>query len=254
MAARGRKQPLREGRKEVARARTGRAVGRGRQPRAPEPSDDDLERELERVASAYGPQQQTYADWQDTLTVVERRVLEIEQLMSEGRWVPGSSARVLATPEHWNVSVNYVERLAAEASRNVRRLVRQSPEFIEECQAEVVLTFRAIRSRALTEAAKGSAAHLMVALHANRLFGFYVGIEPARKLDHTERKVGRFDGWTREQIVHFLRTGERPATLQPAPLALVASNGHAITTNGYSVSNGNGLSNGHGHDDDDGTD
>lgn len=253
MAARksaARRQPLREARKEVARARAPRAQGRGRQPQAPEPSSHDLERELAAAAAGYGPQQQTHADWQATLTVVEQRVQQIEQLMAEGRWVPGSSARVLANAENWNVSVNYVERLAAEASRNVRRLVRQTPEFVEECQAEVLLTFRAIRSRALQLGASGSAAHLMVALHANRLFGFYVGIEPAKKLDHTERKVGRFDGWTREQIVHFLRTGERPAVAQPqaAPLALVASNGRAITTNGYSVSNG------HGHDDDDGTD
>jgi hypothetical protein len=207
-----------------------------------------MEREAEQAL--IGPREQTYDDWQSTLTITERRIDEVVQYMSEGRYVAGSTTRVLA--KQWNVSLSYAERLCAEASRVMRRMVRESPDFVEECRAEVITTFRAIRARALMEAGKGSASHLMVALHANRLFGFYVGIEPAKKLDHTERKVHRFEGWSREQVLHFLRTGERPVTAPSPQLALVSSNGVPVAPHLNGHSNGHVLTvNGQALDDDD---
>ncbi len=54
------------------------------------------------------------------------------------------------------------------------------------------------------------AASLGVALQATRLFGFYTGIEPAKKIEDVTPIADPFEGWTQDQIKDYAETGRRP--------------------------------------------
>ncbi len=100
-------------------------------------------------------------------------------LMLSGRWLSGQSDKLLA--KEWGVVPSYVRSLSAEASRTLRRAMRdQDPEFRAERRAELVALFGAITRRASLMNTPNA---LRVALQAAELQGRYLGVEPPRSLN-----------------------------------------------------------------------
>lgn len=150
------------------------------------------------------PSEQTLDEWEQSLTPVERRIDVIVQKMQSGAWLAGVSERALA--KEWDVSPITVRGLAAEANRKIRALLRDDPEAQKEARAAILQTFEVIRAKAM---AKGDPASLRVALDATRAYGFYLGIEPAKRLDVANR-TDPFEGWTTDEKLAFSRDGRRP--------------------------------------------
>jgi len=146
----------------------------------------------------------THAHWEASLSEKERRIEEIAAKMQQGAWLSGVSDRVLA--KEWNCSPNTVRKFAAEASRLLRRLLRTDPDAQREALAEILQTFEVIRAKAM---AKGDPASLRVALDATRARGFYLGIEPAKRLEVNER-ADPFEGWTVEEKLAYANDGTKP--------------------------------------------
>jgi hypothetical protein len=151
-----------------------------------------------------GPRPGTHAHWLQGLDEKERRIEEIAAKMQQGAWLSGVSDRALA--KEWDCDPNTVRKYAAEASRQLRKLLRMDPESQKEALAQILQTFEVIRAKAM---AKGDPAALRVALDATRAFGFYMGIEPAQKLETTERH-DPFDGWTVQEKLAFANDGTKP--------------------------------------------
>jgi len=124
--------------------------------------------------------------------------------MCRGQWLAGVSDRMLA--DEWRVTPDAVRKVSAEASRVLRRRLREDPEAQREARAQVLQLFEVIRTKAL---AKGDAPSLRVALDATRAYGFYMGIEPAKKLDVADRSTP-LDDWTLEEKIAYAQTGKRP--------------------------------------------
>ena len=150
------------------------------------------------------PGAESFADWESALSPRERRIEEIVSKMMSGAWLSGVSDNAFA--KEWNLSPNTVRKMAAEASRAVRFRLREDPVAKEEARAQLLQLFEVIRAKAM---AKGDAPSLRVALDACRAYGFYLGIEPAKQLDVTERK-DPFTGWTTDEKEAFARDGLRP--------------------------------------------
>lgn len=148
--------------------------------------------------------EQTLAEWEASLTPVELRIDIIVQKMQSGAWLAGVSERALA--KEWDVSPITVRGLAAEANRKIRAMLRDDPEAQKEARAAILQTFEVIRAKAM---AKGDPASLRVALDATRAYGFYLGIEPAKRLDVANR-TDPFEGWTTDEKLAFSRDGRRP--------------------------------------------
>jgi len=146
----------------------------------------------------------THDAWEASLTELDRRVEEIVLKMQSGAWLTGVSDRALA--REWNVAPDTVRKAAAEASRTVRRRLREDPKAQAEARAQILQTFEVIRAKAM---AKGDPASLRVALDATRAFGFYLGVEPAKKLDVTERR-DPVEDWSVEEKLAYARDGTRP--------------------------------------------
>jgi hypothetical protein len=146
----------------------------------------------------------THDAWQASLTEVDRRVEEIIHRMQSGAWLTGVSDGVLA--REWNIAPATVRKAAAEASRLVRRRLREDPIAQAEARAQILQTFEVIRAKAM---AKGDANSLRVALDATRAYGFYLGVEPAKKLDVTERH-DPVEGWSVEEKIAYAEEGKRP--------------------------------------------
>ena len=146
----------------------------------------------------------THDAWEASLTELDRRVEEIVLKMQSGAWLTGVSDRALA--REWNVAPDTVRKAAAEASRTVRRRLREDPKAQAEARAQILQTFEVIRAKAM---AKGDPASLRVALDATRAFGFYLVVEPAKKLDVTERQ-DPVEGWSVEEKLAYARDGKRP--------------------------------------------
>lgn len=161
---------------------------------------------------------QSYESWEAKLSPREKRVDEIVTRMSQGAWLAGVSTREMA--KQWNVTPSVVEQAAAEASRVLRRTLREGPEFQADCQVEVLQTFRVIRQMSMGIASNQNVppsarvAALSNALQSTRLYGFYLGIEPTKGMtgQTAEVTVSEFDGWTTEQLDHYARTGKKPDT------------------------------------------
>jgi len=156
--------------------------------------------------------EQSWKEWQASRDVNAQRRDAIVRMMSEGRWLPGVSQEQLA--EAWGVSPEVVHHRAQEAGRVLRALCTLTDEFKEEVLAEVLTTFRVIRTMAMQKATeKGNtnpAGSLGVALQATRLFGFYTGVEPAKKTEDVTPKQDPFEGWTPEEVRDFADTGRKP--------------------------------------------
>jgi hypothetical protein len=134
----------------------------------------------------------------------EERIEHIVDLMSRGQWLAGVSDKALA--KQWRCTPDNVRKISAEASRLIRARLRDDPEAKAEARAMLLQNFEVIRAKAM---AKGDAPSLRVALDAMRAYGFYLGIEPAKRLDVTER-VDQFEGWTTDEKLAFSRDGRRP--------------------------------------------
>ena len=147
----------------------------------------------------------TFEGWDDGLSPRERRIDEIAQKMQQGAWLSGVSDRVLA--KEWNLAPDTVRGLAAEASRLVRMRLRDDPDAKAEAKAQILQTFEVLRAKAM---AKGDAQSLRVALDATRALGFYLGLEPARKLDVADRTADPMDGWTQEEKISYAESGKLP--------------------------------------------
>lgn len=156
--------------------------------------------------------------WESQLSDMERRIDEIVSKMQAGAWLSGVSERALA--RDWNVAPDTVRKAAAEASRVIKRMLRDDPESQKEARAQILQTFEVIRAKAM---AKGDPQSLRVALDATRAYGFYLGVEPAKKLDVTER-TDPFEGWSVAEKLAYSRDGSKP---RRAANAAAAMNGHA---------------------------
>jgi hypothetical protein len=146
----------------------------------------------------------SFTQWESRLSPRERRIEDIVGKMMAGAWLSGVSDHTLA--KEWNLSPNTVRKMAAEASRAVRFRLREDPGAKEDARAMLLQTFEVIRAKAM---AKGDAPSLRVALDASRAFGFYLGIEPAKQLDVTQRKDD-FAGWSTEEKIEYSQTGRKP--------------------------------------------
>lgn len=174
---------------------------------------------------------ETWAQHIAQRTENEQRRDHILGMMSRGQWLPGASEDALA--ERWNITPRAVKERAEEASKLMRMMCRATPEFQESVRAEVLQTFRVIRAMGMRAAAGPEhpgpdatpaqlSAHaealrrhqpapaLAVALQATRLFGFYTGVEPAKKIEDVTPVADPFEGWTLEQKREFAETGKRP--------------------------------------------
>lgn len=151
-----------------------------------------------------GPRPGSHEHYWQGLSDKERRIEEIAAKMQSGAWLSGVSDRSLA--KDWDCDPNTVRKYAAEASRLIRRTLRQDPEAQKEALAQILQTFEVIRAKAM---AKGSEQGLRVALDATRAFGFYMGIEPAKRLEVNER-VDPFEGWSVEEKLAFANDGTKP--------------------------------------------
>ncbi len=150
------------------------------------------------------PGEQTHAEWESSLSPREKRVEEIAGKMMAGAWLTGVSEATLSA--QWNLAPATVRHLAAEASRQVRARLRDDPVAKLEARALILQTFEIIRAKAM---AKGDPASLRVALDATRAYGFYFGIEPAKRVDVADR-TDPFEGWTPEEKIAFASSGRRP--------------------------------------------
>lgn len=145
----------------------------------------------------------TWTDWNDGLTLVERRVEEVVTMMLTGNWLPGASDRALA--KRWNVHPSRVRHVSAEASRAIKRMIRDDPEYLEERKAQLVTLFSAITQRAL---GFNNPAGLRCALEAAKATGLYLGLEPPRGLS-LMHSTDPFAGMTDEELEAYA-AGAKP--------------------------------------------
>lgn len=148
--------------------------------------------------------EKSYAEWEAALTPMERRVEQVVDLMLAGSWLAGVTDKAIA--KQWGVAPATVRQVSAEANRVIRMRLREDPEAKKEIRAQLLQQFQVIRAKAMM---KGDPASLRVALDALRAYGFYLGIEPAKRLDVTERH-DPFEGWTTEEKLAYSRDGRKP--------------------------------------------
>lgn len=150
------------------------------------------------------PSPESFQGWSSSMSERERRIDQITDRMMQGAWLTGVSDKSFA--EQWGMSPNTVRKMAAEASRMVRFRIRLDPEAQADARAQLIQLFQVIGAKAM---GMGDAQGLRVALDAARAFGFYMGIEPAKRLE-VETNANPFDGWTTEEKLAYAREGRRP--------------------------------------------
>lgn len=156
------------------------------------------------IPAAAEPTEPTFQEWKQGLTTREQRVNEVVGMMLRGVWVIGASDDVMA--QKWNCSPGNVRQISAEASRNLRAMMRQDPEAQKQARAMMLAAFEAIRMKCMLN---GDSSSLRVALDAMRAYGFYMGIEPAKRLEVTDRSTP-VDEWSLEEKIAYARDGKRP--------------------------------------------
>jgi hypothetical protein len=170
-----------------------------------------------------------FREWERGLTQKEKRIREVVSLMSRGAWLSGVTDELLA--ERWGCTPVNVRLISAEASRVIRMRLRDDPEAQKEARACLLQNIDTIRAKAM---GNGDAQSLRVALDSLRAYGFYLGIEPAKKLDVTGHTTDRFEGWTTEEKERFARDNVRPERLAAGQRRAL----HATTS---ALVNGNGA-------------
>lgn len=166
-------------------------------PKKPKPAREPKAHRAELVAP---PEPGSFDEYDRGLSDVERHLDEIMQRMYSGAWLTGVSERALA--KEWNLSPDRVRKLASEASRNIRRRMRTDKEAQQETLAAILQTFEVIRAKAM------STGDLRVALDATRAIGFYMGVEPAKKLDMVTSDTAFMDGWSPQEKLAYSQGGE----------------------------------------------
>lgn len=139
------------------------------------------------------------------LTERELRVQQVVDLMCTGQWLAGVSERLLS--ERWGCTRDNVRKVSAEASRVLRRRLREDPDAKAEARAQLLQNFEVIRAKCMNN---GDAQSLRVALDAMRAYGFYLGIEPVKRLDVTTTHEDPFDGWSEAELDAYAKDGQRP--------------------------------------------
>ena len=124
--------------------------------------------------------------------------------MCTGQWLAGVSERLLA--ERWACTRDNVRKISAEASRVLRRAFREDPDAKAEARVLMLQNFEVIRAKCMQN---GDPQSLRVALDAMRGYGFYLGIEPAKRLDVTTHD-DPFDGWSEAELDAYAKDGKRP--------------------------------------------
>jgi hypothetical protein len=176
----------------------------------------------------------TYAESRAGLTLRERRVAEVAAMMSRGAWLSGVTDELLA--QKWNCCPSNVRTISAEANRLIRARLRDDPEAQREARALLLQNIDTIRAKAM---GNGDPQSLRVGLDALRAYGFYLGIEPAKKLDVTERH-DPVEGWTVDEMLAFAKEGRRPRR---------SLEGKTLGGTARPASDGNGVDHGNGADD-----
>jgi hypothetical protein len=174
-----------------------------------------------------------YETWERGLSHAEKMVEQICEYMMNGQWLGGAS--VIEVGRKNDLSPETVRRYAAEANRLLRDRLRRDPELGEGARFEVLQNFRVIRALAMSQKDAGG---LSVALNANRALGFYLGVEPVKRLEVADVTPDELEGWSDQELEDFAKSGQRPRRALRA-VARELTNGE--------LSNGNGA-NGNGHD------
>ncbi len=135
-------------------------------------------------------------------TLMEQRVDVIIGMMRTGKWVAGQSDTVLA--QAWNMGAPSVRRIAAEASRQIRRMLEESEEDKKAILADIRTFMKDIAVQARQQ---GTPHALRVAADAMDRYADYLGVLPSIKVT-TQRDP--FGDWTEEELAQFLKDGKRP--------------------------------------------
>lgn len=146
-----------------------------------------------------------YESWHRGLTDAERYVEDICGYMMNGQWLGGASIDEVAKKN--SLSPETVRRYAAEANRLLRDRLRRDPELADGARFEVLQNFRVIRALAMQTK---EPAGLGVALNANRALGFYLGVEPVKRLEVADVTPDEIDAWNDQELDDFAKTGNRP--------------------------------------------
>jgi hypothetical protein len=182
----------------VAQHRSKRAAAAPR--RKPSPRKRSVSSK-KRISDAAPPPSEFEA-WQAQLTARERHVAEVVELMTRGAWIAGASHQAAA--KRWQVTPGTVEHVAAEASRQIKLLVRLDPEGRAEVLAQGLITFQVIRDRALRAR---SVAGLRVGLEANERYLRYYGLEPPKNVRVSEADRDGLDGLTEAELAEVAEGG-----------------------------------------------
>ncbi len=169
-----------------------------------------------------------YETWERGLTDAERYVEKICSFMMNGQWLGGASVEEIAKQE--SLSPETVRRYAAEANRLLRDRLRRDPELSDGARFEVLQNFRVIRAMAM---ASKEPAGLGVALNANRALGFYLGVEPVKRLDVADVTPEETDGWSDQELEDFAKSGNRPRRALRAVARELTSGELGNGTNGH---------------------
>ena len=151
---------------------------------------------------ANGSEPQTFKQWEAGLTVQERRIEEIVQMMAQNEWLPRVSERELA--KKWNVTPSTVRNISAEANRQLRKMLREDETMREETRAELIQTFRVIQKKGFE---CFDPQGLRVALEATKALGLYMGLEPPKQVELGGPDA--FEDMSDEELDKFIDTGKR---------------------------------------------
>ncbi len=157
------------------------------------------------------PEGTDFDDWWAALTTREQRVETIRDLMSQGRWLRGVTSKFLA--HQWQLTPHSVENIAAESSRSLRRYAMENQEARDAIRDQILHTFEVIRAKGL---ASPDPAGWRVAMEANLKFGAYLGFEPAKRIEVTERTADAMDEWSDAKLKRFSEGREARGALGEA--------------------------------------
>lgn len=190
---------------------------------------------VDRATGPTEPAERSFAEWEQGLSLREKRLREVMTMMSRGAWLSGVSDELLA--KKWNCDPSTVRHVAAEANRAIRMRMREDPEAQQDARAVLLQNIDVIRAKAMSA---GDSQSLRVALDAMRAYGFYLGIEPAKKLEVSARS-DPFEGWTTEEKLAFSRDGSRPRRALRQSYESPMPDGHALTNGAASNGRGDGT-------------
>lgn len=138
-------------------------------------------------------------------TLLEQRLDVIMVLMRAGEWHGHESSEVLGA--QWGISEAAVRRLAAEASRVIRRQLSEQHEDRENLKIDMRAAFLRLARKAELI---GSPNALKVAGDMLDRAGDYLGIKPALRV---KQDRDPFNDYTDAELDAYIADGTRPARL-----------------------------------------